>query len=325
MRKQLSIILNLLLSPSSSMEKQGLIIFISFFLALTLWILVTLTQEYPSTLNYPIQITEIPDTLDIQAVTPSTIEVKASGSGIELIGKHLRFGQDTIEFPYVSDFSEKGYTETGSFQKVMEDKVGSDLKVISYWPGRIDVATVTKTRKLVPLSLRTKIALRPAYQLDTSPELSLDSIYIIGPESTIDTIDEWFTGPEELQIISEDTSIELRLMAPSEGFQVSPEVVRMRVNTSLYTETQVPVAVSVSDQPSDVEIRFNQKQITLTCLVPFDSYETILAKKDDFHAEVPFDRLDPSFARIIPNISLPNGVKLIRQEPQELTFVITAR
>ncbi|MEM7367221.1 MAG: hypothetical protein AAF587_01400 [Bacteroidota bacterium] len=322
MRKQLSLLLNLLLSPSPSREKQGLIIFISFFLALILWILVTLTQEYPSTLNYPIRITEVPETLDIQSVTPSIIEIKASGSGIELIGKHFRFGQDTILFPYVSDFSEKGYTESGSFQKVMQDKVGSDLKVISFWPGRIDVETIPKTRKLVPLINRTKISLRPAYQLDTPPELSVDSVYIIGPESVIDTIEEWFTGPEEKQVFSDDTSIVVKLMSPKEDFQITPQVVRLSVRTSLYTETKIPVSVSVVDQPGNVSVRLNYQEITLTCLVPFNEYERMLDNEDDFRAEIPYDRLDPEFAKIIPDVSLPTGVKLIRQEPKELSFVI---
>ena len=322
MRKQLRNLLNLLLSPSPSREKQGLIILISFFLALTLWVLATLNQEYRSTLNYPIQITEVPETLEIDVITPSEIQIEASGSGIELIGKHLGVRRDTIEFPFVTDFSELGHAETVAFQKEMQDKVGSDLKVVNYWPRRIDVHHRPKSRKSVPLRLKTKLLLRPAYQLVTEPRLSIDSIIVIGPVSALDTIHEWYTGPEQMRIISDDSSVVVRLLTPPNELQITPQVARLEVQTKLYTETQVTIPVAINHAPEDVNIRLNHQEILVTCLVPFEEYEEIMAKKESFRAEIPFDRLDSDFARIIPNVSLPPSVKLINQEPRELSFVI---
>ncbi|MEM7659742.1 MAG: hypothetical protein AAF399_26755, partial [Bacteroidota bacterium] len=50
----------LLLAPSQKGQRQGVVLLISFSLALILWLLAALNQEYTSTLTYPIRITEVP-------------------------------------------------------------------------------------------------------------------------------------------------------------------------------------------------------------------------------------------------------------------------
>ncbi|MEM7654895.1 MAG: hypothetical protein AAF399_02105, partial [Bacteroidota bacterium] len=254
-------------------------------------------------------------------ITPHQIEIVAKGSGIDLLGHHLSLRQDTLNFPFVSDFLDNHFAQTRAYQKVAQDQIPSTLSVVSFWPDRIDLGYLLRTRKNVPLRLATSIQLKPAYQMNQPASLNVDSVMIIGPQHQLDTIQEWFTEAGKTPILSADTALEIRV-ADSMGIEVSPKVVSLNVRPRLYTETNIPVKVQVQDKPGNVDVRFVEKTIDVTCLVPFDAYESFQERSNEFLASVPFDRLDPNFGKIIPTVSVPEGAKLISHHPQQVQFVI---
>ena len=87
-------IIQRLLSAPSANEKHTIIIVLASLLALTLWFLVTLNQEYDASIKFPVKFTNIPQTVQIRMESAPEVDLVVKGGGVDLmVESHLNIDQ----------------------------------------------------------------------------------------------------------------------------------------------------------------------------------------------------------------------------------------
>ncbi len=315
-------ILQLLLTSKPSREKQILTISLSVLVAILLWTLVTLNQEYESTFNFPIRISEVPDSLHLEALSEDQLVVVASGLGIDLMVEHLRLPGDTIGVPFDELHARPTYLGTRSFRQRLDRSFISKVGVKEVNPQRLDLPYQVKASKRVPVRFDTEVRLRPSYQLREQPYLRDDSVNLYGPPAQIGDIYEWPTDPGYLTV-ERDSVIRVPLAQPPRGVAIQPKAVAVDVSPQRYTETQVRIPIKVTELPEGYSVRLQDSLLTISCLIPVQRYQPLLSKLRAYRLRIPFSQFDPAYPYLVPPLEqLPEEVKLISRHPQFLSYVI---
>ena len=294
----------------------------SFFLALFLWVVVTLNQTYETHLIYPLRVVEVPEEIQVLGMPTQSIDIGVRSSGLNLLTHYFRLGRDTLFIPYHQDFSQQAYAATAVFQSTLQSQLGSDLKIEHLWPDRILLQMERKVSKMVPLYLAADIRLKPAYQLMSPPRLTEDSVRLLGPRQVLDTIERWTTVSDPTPVISEPQVLQIRVLDTVPALTVSPKVVGVAVNPRRFTEVRVRVPVTVDEVPQGTTVRLDHSSLEVSCLLPIDEYVAAKDTQGTFKARIAFADLDPFFPYVIPELKLPPAAKLISAHPPELSFVI---
>ncbi|MEZ4774069.1 MAG: hypothetical protein R3D00_12875 [Bacteroidia bacterium] len=299
---------------------QGATFLIAALLSLTLWFLVTINQEYDTSINYPVKITAVPETIQITRNLNPTVDIVARGGGVDLLVEHFKLSRDTLEFPFSEEYRKNNFIPTGTYKDGFTRIIPYTIKAIN--PGRIYFEYEKKIYKRVPLRLRTRIQLKPTYQLLEAPVLQQDSVIILGPQTRLDSIKEWFTTDEKTDIISSTGEIEVNVLNTVPGLSVSPHKVRVWINPVLYTQTQIPVEIEVDDIPPGMEVRLSETLVNVTALVPMERFQQLKKENEHLTVMVPFQDLDPQVPFFIPRIELPEPIKVVSRTPLRLSYVI---
>ncbi len=303
-------------------ENQGLIILVSFVLAITLWFLVTINQTYDTRLSFPFQVTGIPQAYQLTEELPAEIQVEARGPGVDLIGLHLTLRRDTLEFPYQDEFRQEGLIRTQPFRELVAKVLPAQLEVKGLTPGNLAFSVEKKISKQVPVLFMADLRLPPAYQLEQAPKLSQDSVTVLGPQGQLDTLRFWPTQAIELVVGEKPGILSVPLQDTLLGLEVSPSVVQVYLQPRKYTQTTLRLRLRVTGQPDDVQVRLNHQHVDLSCLLPLDEYEAILRQSRTWFVAIPFDQLDPRIPAIIPQLDLPSSVKVVSRSPFQIQYVI---
>lgn len=312
-----------IISSFPGKNDQGATFMIAALLSLTLWFLVTINQQYDTSITYPVKITTVPETIQITRNLNPTVDIVARGGGVDLLVEHFKLSRDTLEFPFSEEYRKNNFIPTNTYKDNFAQMIPYTIKAIN--PGRIYFEYEKKIYKRVPLRLRTRIQLKPTYQLLEAPILKQDSVIILGPQTRLDSIKEWFTTDEKTEIISSAGEIEVNVENALPGLSVSPRKIRIWVNPVLYTETILPVEIQVTDIPPGLEVRLSHTRVQVTALVPMERFHILKKENEDLSVQIPFAALDPQDTYFVPRIDLPEPMKVVSRTPLRLSYVIVKK
>ncbi|MEZ4829588.1 MAG: hypothetical protein R3C61_25380 [Bacteroidia bacterium] len=302
---------------------QGATILIAALLSLTLWFLVTINQEYDTSISYPVKITAVPETIQITRNLNPHVDVVARGGGVDLLIEHFKLSRDTLEFPFSEEYRRNNFIPTSSYKDVFSRIIPYEIKGIT--PGRIYFEYEKKIYKRVPLRLQTRIQLKPTFQLPNPPQLLQDSVIILGPQTRLDSISEWFTTDEKTPVISNQGEIEVNVVDNVPGLSVIPRKVKLKLNPVLYTQMVIRVPVEIADVPPGMEVRLSHNAIDVTALVPMDKFHQLKKENENIRHTIPFQKLDKDVPELVPQIELPAPLKLVSRNPLRLSYVIVKK
>ena len=94
----------------------------SFLLAAILWILVTLSQTYSTQLSFPIKLADVPQNIQVEALSTPELEVNLGGAGTDLIFENIRIKNDSLSVPW-EDFDADGHVYGLSLQMALRSLI----------------------------------------------------------------------------------------------------------------------------------------------------------------------------------------------------------
>ncbi|MEM6805244.1 MAG: hypothetical protein AAF696_27855 [Bacteroidota bacterium] len=313
-------LIRFLLSPETRPQRnnRAVVFLFAFLSALALWMIVTLNEEYETSLRYTVR---LPENVRLGSEEAPSIRIDAKGSGIDLMLARIRSRKDTLSFDFTEEEIKEGYI----LVKEHEDQVKSNLqgvKIAALKPDKLYFDYLNDFANTVPLEFGTELNLAPAYQLEEEPELDEDSVLLRGPKEVIDTIKSWKTTGRVDKVITDASSFEVQVLDTLEGIDVYPKYVNVEVKPIKYTEIKLDIPIEIQDKPLGLKVRLSHDSINYTCLVPMDEYSRMERLVEKLRIIVPFDQLDENIPNFIPKAELPASLKLIRMSPLEVNFVL---
>ncbi|GEM_PF-3055116 len=321
-KRLLQIQLVLAHSQSTGRENQGVVLLFSFLLALILWFLVTLNQNYYTTLSFPIQITQYPQGVQPSASHPPEINVSVEGLGVDLLLEHIKWNRkDTLSLRFQEEFK-NGFFSPQKYISQLNRNLPNGLNIRQIFVDSVYYPFEQQKSKTVKLISKVKVQLDPALALFSQPILIPDSVTIVGPQHILDTIQVWYTEVLTTSRLSKATHIEVQIPDTFQTLSLDVQKAMLYVNPQFYTQTSLHIPIKISNIPANTQIRLDKDSIAVNLLVPIDKYEELLVKPVEI--QLSYKDLDKEIPFIVPKIKdlLPYYVKSISHSPIKVSYVI---
>jgi hypothetical protein len=175
--------------------------------------------------------------------------------------------------------------------------------------------------KMVPIEVKANLDFAIGYDLKEELSLSSDSVKIVGPSDSIDTITVLKT--KELQLSDVRDNIE-KLMAfeinDYEAIQVYPPNIKVQGEVRRFTEGVLQIPVIITNKPQDLDINFFPKSVTVSFYVDLEQFNSI--SSSDFIVECSFTDSDGNGNFLIPKITKqPTFVKRTKIKQNRVDYI----
>jgi YbbR domain-containing protein len=300
------------------MKKNIYIIIITVVFSALLWGSISLSNNYITTVELPIRITNFPEGYATATRIPDKIDIKVRGQGWKIL--YLNLNADA-EYR-ISSGRERGRRFVNLYNYVLENQwLTSGVDVISINPDTLSFMVERVEEKRVKVRPDLKLSYRRGYGLADNVRVQPDSVTIFAPVSILKDIDEIPTSRMELTNLDTRTSREITLQSfPGVVFPENNVTVNLDVQRILEKSFE-NIPVEVRDIPGDRDVMLLPGKITVGIRGGIDVIAKI--KPEDFTAYVHFrDVVLDTLGSISPRITYPDNTEFIFVKPERLRYVI---
>jgi YbbR domain-containing protein len=299
---------------------QWVAVSVSFVLAVTLWLLVTLNkQRYTTAFNIPVKLVNCPENYQLLSEFPRELEVLATGSGIKLFYQSLDPMKDTVEIDFAA-FRDKGYFMASKNLRLVSDALQQGLTVLSVNPDTISLAFATKSNKTVPVRLDLEWDLPPSYRVNPEDVKFTDSVLVVGPKDSLVNVVEVKTVPYKLprSIQPQVIIIPLDSLGP---MKVYPNSIKLTYTPKPYTEKVVKVPVSTTGIPLETRLNLDPDSVEVKVLLPLEKFEWLSSAV--LSAEVAYSEIDRRSKFVVPQlVNVPDDIEVVSFTPRLLQYMV---
>ncbi|MBS1262796.1 MAG: hypothetical protein MAG453_02160 [Calditrichaeota bacterium] len=282
-------------------------------LAILLWLVVVMTQEYETTINVPVvHMNTRPDKILVSDI-PSSVPVRFSGKGKDLMMlMFFRPARLELDLQAVDrDYAYPLHTE------LVEVPAGISA-VPLVLPGQDTIRVVLEDRitRTLPVRPQVEIRTRPGYVLSDSLRVTPDSVRVSGPETVVSRIERMQT--QERVFVGLAGSIEETVpLVAGKRVQLTPPEVRIQIEVDRLGERtikRVPIEVRGSTrgrtvilEPSVVDVHVKGPASRLAYLTA-----------DSLSVRFTLNRWNRNQREYTPDVTLPDGVEFIDLTPEQV-------
>jgi YbbR domain-containing protein len=300
--------------------------FISFLIiSLLIWLLITLSKEYTTSIFFPISYSNLPQDKLLEKDPVTEIEFLVKGSGFKILS--TKFNRNSI---LLNTDNLRKKTATKYFFLLKNQQVNiqkqllSGLQIQQIIKDTIYLEIGSLTSKKVPVRLDLNIKYHVGYDASTSIEITPDSILISGPKKQVSKIKELRSSFLSLDDVKSNFEKTLLIMKPenSKNINFSNESVQIKVNVEKFTEGSFKIPFKVINLPSDIQLATLTKMVEIVFIVGLSDFNKITL--NSFRVECDFEVSEKNnLGYLIPKIVMkPDVVKSIKVLPNKIDFLI---
>ena len=191
--------------------------------------------------------------------------------------------------------------------------VGRNTAVTSISPDSLSLDIDRMVTRDVPVHLAVEDRVAPGYTI-SSVDITPPNVTVVGPSRYVAPLTSVNTEPFDLKGLTSDTNRSVEITPPDPSLGLSTGHVEARVNvTQAITDRQIRSEVEVKD--SDFKYRVEPKQATLTIRGPALKLAGLAPKG---LAYVDADGLAPGSHELPLQVTVPDGMQLMRQSPDKV-------
>jgi YbbR domain-containing protein len=191
--------------------------------------------------------------------------------------------------------------------------VGRNTAVTSISPDSLSLDIDRMVTRDVPVHLAVEDRVAPGYTI-SSVDITPSNVTVVGPSRYVAPLTSVNTEPFDLKGLTSDTNRTVEITPPDPSLGLSTGHVDARVNvTQAITDRQIRSEVEVKD--SDFKYRVEPKQATLTIRGPALKLAGLAPKG---LAYVDADGLAPGSHELPLQVTVPDGMQLMRQSPDKV-------
>lgn len=303
--------------PASFRLTKSLTLTISVLIALILWALLKLKDDYQTTFVLPCKIVNLPAGVQLKSAALPSIRFRVTGAGNALLAASMPWNQDTLTLNYDNAFK-KGWFEPNNHLTSFQH-LPNNIKLDGVIEDSVYLHFVANTSKKVPIISQIKIVLPKNYHLFTQPEFKPDSIILYGDATLLRNINAWKTIAYTLSDINQMRVFDVPL-EKKEGIVCERSIISVKISPEAFTEIELSIPIQTTDVPPLVEVIFQPPILSPRCIIPFTDYEKL--QQGHFSYLIPYDSLQNK-SSFVPNYSfLPKNVQVSPISIQEVNYTI---
>lgn len=293
------------------------IIFISFF-SIVLWVFVSLSEEYFTSLNFPVKISGIAENKSLSSQSVDEVQLNLKGQGWQLA--QLTFG---LSPDFIINSRNNIGTQTVTLKNEIESNawLSSNIQVLSINPEKINFSVENITRKKVEIEPDVDLEFKPNYGLVSDISVSPDSVIISGPESLLSKIEKVFTEKKELTDIDRNVLESISLQKIN-FVEISQEQTALKFDVQkIVDKTFENILVEIRGVPASRQLVLYPAKVDIVLRGGIN----LLGKlnSSDLKAYVYFSQaLSDTSGGIEPYFEIPAFTTIINKIPGKLEYII---
>jgi YbbR domain-containing protein len=287
------------------------------FIALVFWLLVKMSQPFPTSIEYDIDY-KLPNGKSFITSPPEIVSATVSGSGWDLISSSFRNRAASIQFE-LSEMASQGIERNSVIERIKKT-LPDDIQIQDINTDYIFIQMEDETEKKVPVRLINNTRLAPQFQLSDSIILIPDSIILTGPATEVAEIEFWETTPLDLEGIKKSQEIRLALKSPqNKELHLSEEKIIVQVPVEQFTEKSVFVPIQVRNGPDTIKVF--PEMIKLSCIVGLSKFNQVNKSSFTLVADLKGIPLNAKNNTVpVALIEQPSFVRAINYQPKSVEF-----
>lgn len=299
-----------------------------FFLAVSagFWLLQTLDETFEMEIAVPLRLADVPDEVVITTPLPDKLHVTVRDKGTILM-RYWHKSLDSISLSF-ADYDNgmingRVRVPQADVLKSIQGLLAASTRVQAIHPDTIEFFYNHGMNAVFPVAMVGEVETNAHYYL-LDVTISPSEVKVFAPASTLDTLTSVRTMPVSLTDLKETTTLEvpLRLIR---GAKMEPERVTLTATVDVYMENTIEVPIVSLNFPGDKQLRTFPSSVKVTYTVGYSRSKEVT--RQNFVSVVTYEELldlQGQGATKIPVRlkSIPEGVKIVRIEPQELDYLV---
>lgn len=300
------------------MKKKINLILVSIIFAIIIWISISLSNQYYTTIEVPLQLINFPPGFSFGTKVPDNVVIKLKAKGWKLIG--INFSKE-LEY-LVSVGKDTGKTSINLINSVSENSwISSDVEIIEIFPNAINIFVDKVAQKKLPVEVNFDLTFKEGFGLAEPIVTTPDSVYVLGSLSLLKNYQSVKTVSKSFSDLDEKF-VEIVSLKKINGLNLKTSQVEVFFNVQKIVDkefTELPV--EIFDLPPDRDVLFIPNKINVTVRGGIE----ILGKlnKEDFKIFCNYkDALEDTTGSLIPSIILPKNSQIVFSDPEKIKFII---
>ena len=300
--------------------------FLSFVLAsILIWLLITLSKEYTTTIAFPVKYREISRNKRLLENQSTVLELVVNTNGFKIL--KTRFNTKSIEINANALLKKKG-TQHYVLVKSQKQRIKKQLPSGVRLQEMIKDTLFLEVGSLVTKKLAVKADLKIKYHIgyDLSEEITLkpDSILVSGPENYIKEIKSIALVPLVLQDVKANFTRKVAIQIPPEIKNLKFETKEITISGKIekYTEGTLNIPYKITNLPQGLTLNTLDKKIQVTYIVGLSSFNKIDENSFQIECDYTLSKAN-DLGYLIPKlVRKPMEIKSYKMMPNEINFLI---
>ncbi|CAM1349553.1 YbbR-like domain-containing protein [Tenacibaculum crassostreae] len=286
------------------------------------WLLINLSKEYNSTVQYDLEYTQLPQQKTLIETPFKKITINVKSSGYNLLTSSINHKPITLQLnKAIKKRGNNYYFLSKNILSDVQNQLKSGIQLINIQQDTIPLTIGTLNSKKVPIKPNTNITFQLGYDLSKPINTIPDSVLISGDENDINKIQFLELQKTSLENISKNTNTTSAIVFP-EGIKLksSHQSAQIELSVDKFTEGEIEVPVFVKNAPKGINIF--PKKVKIIYKVGLKNFNSITP--DLFKIECDYlESTKKELNYLIPKLKeFPEQISTVRIVPKKIDFLI---
>lgn len=306
----------------SNVNWRNTLMFLLFLvLAAAFWMMLFFQKDIEINYRIPVKYINVPEDVVFDAALPEIIETRLADKGSELI-RYSLFPKDSIVVDVSEYLNNRIHNLQGTeLMQLINQKLQKSSILKTYYPVNISLSVSKLESKKIDVIFDGEISTGRSNLIPEEYELDPHQVTVYGSAQQLAEINEIHTKHTALTNLKATSQFELKL-ATIEGLKFSPEVVDIYIPILEYTERKFDIPVTVTNIPSNIDVKFFPSNIEVSFSVTLDDYKKI--SEDDFEIELNYYTFfnNENGRTTVELTQAPTSIKNSKLSPSEIDFLL---
>ncbi len=305
-----------------------------FFLGIStiFWFLNALSEEYTTTISLPVRYEYNPENKilvrDKKMPDKLSLQVKAYGFSLlryqlssNIIPLTIKVNSLNLKQLNQNDSLNYFFLTKNLSKNELSSPISTQIEVLKISPDSIFFQFAKSIRKKIPVEPDVSLELKNQFMLNGKITTTPDSVEIIGPNTIIDTINQFETRNIKIAEAekTQTRKVEIKTL---DNVTVNPEKVVVRIPIEEFTEIQMRLPIEVKNEPPYRSLQTFPRDVQARFLVALSDYNKVNA--NDFKVVVDFNEIDKNIGNKL-KVSVtkkPDYCRSLELHPQNVEYII---
>ncbi len=306
------------------------VFFICLFFSALIWLLIKLTEQYNTTVEYPVTYHNLPEGKLLAGKVDSTVTIGVFDRGFTLLylkyfsgSRELNIDLGELNLKPRNDRYLAAAGTTRWARELLEDfDVSDNLEYIQ--PDTIFFYFEDKISRTVPVLPEITTDFKKQHFAYDSMHIDPTQVTVSGSRSQIENIHFIKTAKTRFSGLDKDISQAVPLVKPDKApeIELDPKQVRVSLSVEKFTEADIEVPIEKINQPSRMKVKLFPERTHILYLVALKDFNKV--NQDMFSCVVDLSEVthDEDKKLKVQLQAYPKFVKINRIEPSEVEFLL---